>query len=259
MMMLMIRDALFVVLLAVQTAPAAPQAPAAPAAPPASAASRPYSVTVNDKDGVLDVAVNAKDAKLTDVAAELSKRLRAQVVVGKSLEEEVITVTAQPSALEPAIASLAPRALIDYEIRENTRPSPQTIYLLGLDDPEPTLDTIARGMSQGLLIEGHTEDAPKAPADDPLQVTGDRNLLSITAKKQPLSVVAMAISDVMGVPVDLRYDAGELVDLDVRNARPEDLLPRLSPNVRLYTRVDAQRLESTLIRIVIASSSAALR
>jgi hypothetical protein len=119
--------------------------------------------------------------------------------------------------------------------------------------------SLARGTSQGLLIEGNTEDVPKAPADDPLVVTGDKNLLSITSKKQPLSVVAMAISDVAGVPVDLRYDANELVELDVRNVRPEDVIPRLSPNVRLYVRVDASRQERTLIRMVIAPPSDASR
>lgn len=241
---MMIREALLVMLIASQAATSAP---------------RPYAVTVNDKDGALDVAVNAKDANLADVAAELSKRLRARVVLGESLKQETITVTVPASALEPALASLAPRALIDYEIRQNVRPAPQIIYLLGLNDADPPLETVARGMSQGLLIEGNTEDVPKAPAEDPLQVTGDRNLLSVISKKQPLNVVAMAISDVIGVPVDLRYDAGELVDLDVRNARPEDIIPRISPNVRLYMRVDAQRLEHTLIRIVVAPPSAASR
>jgi hypothetical protein len=243
-MIMMIREALLVTLIAAQAAAPAP---------------RPYAVTVNDKDGPIEVAVNAKEAKLADVATELSKRLRARVVLGPSLAQETITVTVEASALEPALALLAPRALVDYEIRQNARPAPQIIYLLGLDDAEPPLETVARGMSQGLLIEGNTEDVPKAPAEDPLQVTGDRNLLSIVSKKQPLNVVAMAISDVTGVPVDLRYDAGELVDLDVRDARPEDVIPRISPNVRLYMRVDAQRLERTLIRIVVAPPSAALR
>jgi hypothetical protein len=255
--MMMICEALLVTLIAAQDAAPAQATARAQAAAPAP---RPYAVTVSDKDGLIEVAVDAKDAKLADVAVELSKRLRARVVLGQSLEQETITVTAPASALEQALASLAPRALVDYEIRQNARPAPMIIYLLGLNDADPPVETVARGMSHGLLIEGNTEDAPtKAPAEDPLQVTGDKNLLSIVSKKQPLNVVAMAISDVIGVPVDLRYDAGELVDLDVRNARPEDIIPRISPNVRLYMRVDAQRLEHTLIRIVVAPPSAALR
>ena len=218
-------------------------------------ADQPYTVKVAAKDGVVDLAVKADEAQLTDVATDLSKRLRAQVIVGPSLAKETITVDVPASPLEAALTSLAPRVLIDYEIRPDAKPMPRGIFLLGATDNDPATDTIARGMSQGLLIEGHTEDTPKSEEEDPLRVTGDKNLISIVVKKQPLNIVARAIADVIGVPVDVRYDASELIELDVRNARPEELLPRISPNVRLFVRVDVNRAERTLLRMVIAPPS----
>lgn len=246
MMPMMIREALLVTLMAAQAA-AAVQAP------------RPYTVSVTDKEGVIDLAVTATDAKLADVAAELSKRLHARVVLGTSLQQEIVNVTVPESALEAALTTLAPRALIDYEIRQNARPVPRIIYLLGLTDADPPRETTTRGISSGLLIEGNTEDTPTAPADDPLQVTGDTHFLSIKSKKQPLNVVARAIADVTGVPVDLRYEARELVELDLQNAPPEEVIPRISPNVSLFVRVDTARLERLLLRIVVAPPSAASR
>jgi len=41
----------------------------------------------------------------------------------------------------------------------------------------------------------------------------------------------------------MKGNAGEVVDLDINKASLEDAVVRMSPNVRLYVRVDLRRLE----------------
>lgn len=215
-----------------------------------------YTLGITTKDGITDISVNAEGAKLSEIAADLSKRLGARVILGPTIEKDTISVKFSDYPLEPALTSLAPHVYIDYELRQGAPPAPQGIYLLGYTDPEPAVNTVVRGMSQGLLITGHTEDTTKSPADDPLKVFGDKNRLTITSKQQPLSVVVMAIADVLGVPVDITYDAAEAVDTDIRDRPPEQAIPELSPNVRLYVRVDVSRFEKTLLRLVVARPAA---
>lgn len=210
-----------------------------------------FSLAVTSRDGATEIALKAEDALLSEVAADLGKRLRANVTLGPSLRQERVTVDFVASPLEPVLTSLAGRALVDYDIRQDGRSIPRDIYLLGADDPAPLSNTTERGVSVGLMISGNTEDVAPAPADDPLLITGDRHLMSIQVKKQPLPAVVVAVADVLGVPVDIRYDASELVDLDLRNVAPEDVLPRLSRNLHMIVRVNLATAERTLNRIVV--------
>ena len=87
-------------------------------------------------------------------------------------------------------------------------------------------------------------------------MSGDRNRLTIKSKQQPLAVVVTAVADVLGVPVDIKYDGAEIVDADIRATPAEDALRRLSPSVRLYVRVDVNLFERRLLRLVIAPPAA---
>ena len=88
---------------------------------------------------------------MADVAADLSRRLNTRVIVGPTMENETIWVKFSELPLEPALSSLAPRVYIDYEIRQDAQPAPLGIYLLGSVDPEPAINAVVRGSSQGLL------------------------------------------------------------------------------------------------------------
>lgn len=223
--------------------------------PAAAQPARPFTVRVTPRAGATDVALKAENALLSEIAVDLAKRLRANVTVGPTLREERVSVEIGDTALEPALASLAARVLVDYELRQDAQPIPQDIYLLGINDPDPKLNTTERGVSVGLMFSGNTEDVAPAPADDPLLITGNRQALSVTVKKQPLSMVAMALGEVLGLPVESRYDAAELIDFDVRSASAEEIVPRISPHLRLIVRVDASTSERTLVRLVVARSA----
>jgi hypothetical protein len=231
--------------------PAALPAAAQDARPPRAAAARTYTLDVKHDGGFIDVALRADGARLADIADDLGARLGVPVVVGRSLARETVTAQLSETSLDAALSALAPHVLVDYVIRGGARPAPAAIYLLGPGDVDPPKDTVARGPSQGVLITGHTETTD-GNGDDPLSITGDRGLLSLTVRKQPLPIVAMALGDVLGVPVEIQFEAADLVDAQVRQMPAEDVVAGLSPNLRLYVRVEVIRLERTPLRLVVA-------
>jgi hypothetical protein len=216
---------------------------------------RPHKVTLNLDSRPVGVAIEANDARVSDVAADLGTRLNAKVVLGPEMRDERITVEVSETGLEMALLSLAPRVLVDYEVQRDVAPKPVGIYLLGATDPAPPIDAIVRGLSLGLMFEGNTEDVPLTPEEDPLLVTGDRNHLSVRSRQQPLALVARAIGEVLGIPVDIRYDAIELVTVNLTNGVAEEMVTALSPNARVFVRVDLNQAERTPLKIVLEKSS----
>ena len=147
--------------------------------------------------------------------------------------------------LEQALSSLAPRVYIDYEIRQGAPPAPLGIFLLGLVDPEPALNAVVRANSQGVLITGNTEDTGKPPADDPLRVLYEKEPAHDRLEAAAAGVVVMAVADVLGVPAEIKYDGAEIVDANIEDTLlPEEAIRGLSPNVRLYVRVDRDPREA---------------
>ena len=223
----------------------------AAAAQPTSPAQPAFTLTITT-DGGTFVNLKAKDARLADVAADLGRRLKAKVIVGASLKDEKITAEFAGTPVEPAALALAPRVYIDYEVRRDTQPVPLGIYLLGLDDPDPSVSAVVQGASQGLFVSGHTEDTGQPQKDAPLRITYDKGRLTVFAKEQPLIAVVLSIADVLGVPAEVKYETREVITTDIRETPAiEEALVGLSENVRVYVRSNASRLERTLLRVVI--------
>jgi hypothetical protein len=215
-----------------------------------------YTLSVT-KDGGTFVNLKAKDAKLADVAAELAIKLAAKVIVAPSLKDEKITVDIAGTPVEPAMLSIAPRVFVDYEVRRDAPPAPLGIYLLGLDDPEPSQSAVVQGTSQGLMVSGNTEDTGKPDPNAPLRITYDKGRLSVFAKEQSLMVVVMSIADELGVPAEIRRETREIVNVNIKETvMIDDALAGLSDSVRVYIRVDAGRLEKRLLRVVIGPPAA---
>jgi len=225
--------------------------PVAAAAQPAQPARPTYTLTVT-REGTPFLTLAAQGAKLSDIAADVARRLNVKVIVAPSLKDERVTAQLNASPIEPAMLALAPRVYVDYEVRKDTQPVPLGIYLLGLEDPAPAVSAVVQGTSQGLLIEGNTEDTGQPRADAPVRVTYGRGKLSVFAKQQPLIVVVMTIADVIGVPAEIKHPSRELVDVDVRDTPVlEEALAGLSENVRVYVRSNANTLERSLLRVVV--------
>lgn len=209
-----------------------------------------YTLRITNQ-GVTEITLNASQASVSEITADLSKRLGVPLFVGPALSKETVSANFLQLQLEPALSALAPRVLIDYEIRQGMQPAPKGIYLLGMNDPEPEINAVIRGAGQGLFIEGNTEDPAQTSADAALQVHGDKNRLTVISKRQPLAVVLSAIGQQLNVPAEVEYDAADLVDADVTDRPAEDVIPALSPKIRVYLRVDVNRFEKTLLRLVV--------
>jgi hypothetical protein len=247
-------------------AAAANQAPNAPAAPPPppparavrpAATAKPYAMTVTREDGFVNVALVAHQARVGDIARDLAAQLGTRIEVGPGLAQELVTADLPASPLESVLQAIAPRVLVDYELRQAARPLPIAIYLLGPIDGAPKANVRGKdGVSHGVVISGHTEETPTDDGKDPVTVSGDAQRLSIAAKNQPLSLVAMIVADTLGVTLDMDYPAGELVLVDVADLPAEDAVLSISPNLRLHVRVDLSAAERTPLKLVVAQPRA---
>jgi hypothetical protein len=229
--------------------------------PPAQAggAKRPakrYKLKVQEGE-VLGVSLKADQARLSEIAAELSKSLKTRVILGPNMEKELITVEFYELTFEQAMRFLAPHVYVDYEIRSGASPKAMGIFLFAQNDPTPATTAVVTGSSQAMVIEGNTEDSTdntaSNDADDPLQVELDGSYLTLKSKKQPLAAVIATIAEVLEVPADVRYDSGEIIDKEIKDVPYEDAVTGLSANVRLYMRADLSRAERKPLRLVLVT------
>jgi hypothetical protein len=226
-----------------------------------TAKSKPaFSISVS-KDNPRLITLRAEDAPLSDLAAELSRKLNVPVLLSKLTEKQRLTIEFEDFTLEAAIRILAPQSYIDYEFSGDmdAQPKALTIYLNAHNEAPPPLDATVKGGTTLLMIEGNTEDGVDAQnanatseEEEPLKVSYERHLLSVVSKKQPLTVVLYDIAKTIGIPFDLVYESTEVVDTSFSDYRPEEAIRRLSPNVRLFVRTDLQRSENTPLRLVLA-------
>lgn len=206
------------------------------------------------KGEIIGLSLKADKAKMSEIAADLSKRLGTQVILGPNMAKEAITVEFYDLPLEAALRLLVPRVYIDYEIKENAQPVMLGIFLSDSNDPEPAATAVVQGSSQAMMIEGNTEDTAEPTddaANDPLQVELDDNHLTIKSKKQPLVAVVLTIAELLGVPAEVKYDSTEIVDTEIKDTPFEDAITRLSPNIRLYVRADLTRSKRTALRLTL--------
>ena len=233
-----------------------PRAQNSPAPPQGASRTTPkkrYKLRIT-KGEIIGISLKANKAKMSEIAADLSKRLGAQVILGPNMAKEAITTEFYDLPLEAALRLLVPRVYIDYEIKENAQPVMLGVLLLDSNDPEPAASAVVQGSSEAMMFEGNTEDAPdpvENTADDPLQVESDDNHLTIKSKKQPLVVVVLTIAELLGVPAEVKYDSTEIVDTEIKDTPFEDAITRLSPNIRLYVRADLTRSKRTALRLAL--------
>jgi hypothetical protein len=215
---------------------------------------------------ILNISLKAEKARVSEVAQELSKRLKVPVLLGKERQNEFLTVEFSELALEPALQLLAPQVYVDYEIDTGAMmPKPLGIYLFDANQGEPPLTAAINGTTQSMLIEGNTEDGVEPEGDEakkkleeqPLRITFENNLLTVKAKKQPLPVVLLKIGEEIGIPVEIQDQAVSIVDTEISKLPVEDVVRQLSPHIRLYLRADLTRADKRALRIVLADQAQA--
>jgi hypothetical protein len=227
----------------------------------AKAPKLPYVLTVKSRP-ILNISLKADKAKISDVSQELSKKLKVPIFLGPERQNELITVEFSELTLEPALQLMSPTVYVDYEIDTGsaTPPKPLGIFLYDVNQSEPPSTAVVSGSNQSMLIEGNTEDgvapeseeAKKKREEQPLLITYENKLLSVKAKKQPVSLVLLKIGEELGIPVDIQTQNLTEVDAEISKLPVEDVVRQLSPHIRLFLRADLTRAEKRALRLVLA-------
>jgi hypothetical protein len=225
------------------------------------AAKLPFELTVKTRP-ILNISLKAEKAKMSEVAQELSKRLKTPIFLGPERQHELLTVEFSQLTLEPALQLMSPTVYVDYEINTGSGEQPKAlgIYFYDANQGEPPLTAVVNGSTQSMLIEGNTEDgvepetedAEKKAEEQPLRIVFENNLLTVKAKKQPLSLVLLKIGEQIGIPIDIQEQGTSIVDTEISKLPVEDVVRQLSPNIRLYVRADLTRAERRALRLVLA-------
>ena len=239
-----------------ETAPA-PQNAQTRSAADARAAEKNWSVRMS-RAAPHTFTVKARDARPADIAGEISRLVKAPVSLSPLVERQKVTLDFGGLNLEATLRMLAPQSYVDYVTGgdDPEQPRPMAIYLQGMNERPPSLTAAVRGSSEAVLIEGNTEDDTDAQArkkeEDPLKVTFANNLLSVSAHKQPLSVVLFKVANEIGVPFELRYESPEVIDVEFSNYSLEQAVKSLSPGIRFYYRLDLQTFQAQPLRMVLS-------
>ena len=198
---------------------------------------------------------------MSEVSQELSKKLKTPIFLGPERQNELITVEFSELTLEPALQLMSPTVYVDYEIDTGSGepPKPLGIFFYDANQGEPPATAVVTGTGQSMLIEGNTEDGVKPEGEEakkeeeePLRVTYENKLLSVKAKKQPLSLVLLKIGEELGIPIDLQTQNLTEVDIEISKLPVEDAVRQLSPHIRLFVRADLTRAEKRALRLVYA-------
>ena len=254
----------FIVSFAQKPAPETATKQAAKEGKPADAkpgAKLPYVLTVRTRP-ILNISLKAEKAKVSDVAQELSKKLKTPIFLGPERQNELLTVEFSELTLEPALQLLSPTVYVDYEIDTGSGepPKPLGIFFYDANQGEPPATAVVMGSNQSMLIEGDTEDgvapdtdeAKKKVEEQPLRVVYENKLLSVKAKHQPLSLVLLKIGEEIGIPVDIQNQNLSEIDTEISKLPVEDVVRQLSPHIRLFVRADLTRAEKRALRLVLA-------
>jgi hypothetical protein len=238
------------------------QAPKDSKSQAAKPAAKPSFVLTVKTRPILNISLKAEKAKMSEVAQELSKRLKTPVFLGPERQNELVTIEFSELTLEPALQLMSPTVYVDYEIDTGSMSPPKAlgIYFYDINQGEPPLTAVVNGSSQSMLIEGNTEDGVEPETDDekkkleeqPLRVSFQNNFLTVKAKKQPLPLVLLRIGEELGIPVDIQDQGIAVIDAEISKLPVEDVVRQLSPHIRLFLRADLTRAEKRALRLVLA-------
>lgn len=238
--------------------------------------SQAWSVRVKNPDApVPSVTLKAKDAPLTEVAAELQRQLGVIFLLSPMAKGHLVTVDFKDLPLQSAIRLLTPHVFVDYvltggrDIAQPLRPKPLAIYLSGENEKLPPMEAPyskdASDAAPVMLYEGFVgktkeeEDEYYRKLAEDLQVSYDseRGKLKVRVRGQSLTMVLREIATQLGIPFQVLspnvsqsglteggdYDFEGSVEDSVRNLFPE--------SVHLYLRSDLVSGDSWPVRLTL--------
>ena len=202
------------------------------------------------RNGAYFLSVRAKAVPLTQIAAELSRRLKAPVVLSRVMEKQKVTLEFEDLPLETALQMMAPLPYVHYELQGGyAAPVCREIFLNAYNESVPVPKLENKNIS--FVMAGDTESMD--PKDDPLQVSYSNQRLTIRVKKQSLSAVLDRIASVMGVNFTMKQDTDDTIDLDFKEMSLEDAIAYFPPSVHIHVRKDIQHLSTVPLLIEFAN------
>jgi type II secretory pathway component GspD/PulD (secretin) len=238
--------ALLIGLAAMQTVVTAQQQLPAPATPTAATGNLRVRVKRN---GAYFLSVRAKAVPLTQIAAELSRRLKAPVVLSRVMEKQKVTLDFEDLPLETALQMMAPLPYVHYELEGGSAPVCREVFLNAHNEPVPVPKLENKNVS--FVMQGDTESTNGE--DDPLHVSYRNQRLSVKVKKQSLSAVLDRIASVMGVNFTMKQDTNDTIDLDFKEMSLEDAISYFPPSVHIHVRKDIQHLSTVPLLVEFAN------
>jgi type II secretory pathway component GspD/PulD (secretin) len=200
------------------------------------------------QNGTYFLTVRAKEAPLAEIAADISRRLKAPVILSRVMSKQRVTLDFQDLPLETALQMMAPLTFIHYELRGGSAPICREVFLNAYNEPVPTPKLDNQNVS--FVMQGDTEGDGQ---EDPLHVTYKNGLLSVNVKKQPLAAVLDRIAMMLSVNLVIKQDTDATIDLDFKEMSLEEAIAYFPPSVHLHVRKDIQRFSSVPLMLELAN------
>lgn len=231
---------------------------------PAAAAKPGFTLRVTKQGPLRVYKLVAKNAKVSDIAADLSRQIGAPVQLSPLMQRQRVTVEFSNLDLEAALRFLAPVPLVDYVAggadAASGQPKPLAVYLYAVNEAPPALNETVKSSSEAFLIEGHTEEGTeeyeKQKKEEPLEITFANNRLSVRAEKQPLSIVLIKVAGALGIPFELNHNVTEVVNLNFQQYPVDQAMRSISTSVHFFYRADLSTSEKYPIRLSLSASAA---
>ncbi|MGH9930088.1 MAG: hypothetical protein ACREA9_12815 [Pyrinomonadaceae bacterium] len=205
--------------------------------PSASKSKAAWGIRVK-QNGAYFVSVRAKAVPLTEIAADLSRRIKAPVVLSRVMEKQRVTLNFEDLPLETALQLMAPVPYVHYELQGGAPAVCREIFLNSFNEPVPSPKFEKKNVS--FVMTGDTESTDSK--DDPLRVSYKDQRLSVNVKKQSLTAVLDRIASELGVNFSMKQDTTDTVDLDFKEMPLEDAISYFPSSVHLHVRKDIQRI-----------------
>jgi hypothetical protein len=212
-----------------------------------------FTLQVNTEN-VLSISLKSDNARLSQIAAELSRKLKIPVALSPVMARQRTEAKFNDLLLEPAMQSLAPYVYIDYEVESGPggQPRPLGVFLYSHNEMSPATDAVVKATSQSFVVSGNTEKVDDEPdEDDPIQIRYKNGHMSVKAKSQPLVDVVSEMAEEAGIPCEAPETIKETVSVDIKDTAIDQALLAVSPNVQVFFRRDLYRAENTVLRIVV--------
>lgn len=225
--------------------------------------SSPLSIRVRTSaSGQSLLTLRAENVPYPQVANELGRRFKAQVMLSDLLKKQRLTQEFEAVPLETALRMVAPLVYIDYEISGDPAVKPKIlgIYLHAWNERPPPLNAIVRNHSESVIFSGDTEETGETGSSTKegealLQVNYEKQLLSVRTRKQPLSVILYEVASKLSVPFQGPDFVRETSDINFSQLSLDDAVRHLSPNVLLDVRSDLLTSERIPLRLIFKSTN----